>query len=164
MVVDEPQIVVFKGSFKLAAEPRGVARSAALAAAEMVLVSLHCYIKPSFGQCWAGQTCPPQQSVFCDSCCLVQDALPNPKMPILSQKRDPYTGNLNSETPGDSKNAFLHCGDVLELPLTTILLLSLLQTCSCLSLWAVEIRVVLLFVVNTAHRPIGLKMSAAWPC
>ncbi|KAL0024070.1 hypothetical protein WJX79_002966 [Trebouxia sp. C0005] len=37
MVVDEPQIVVFKGSFKLAAEPRGVARSAALAAAEMVL-------------------------------------------------------------------------------------------------------------------------------
>ena len=40
VVVDEPQIVVFKGSFKLAAEPRGVARSAALAAAEMVLVSL----------------------------------------------------------------------------------------------------------------------------
>ena len=40
-VVDEPQVVVFKGSFKLAAEPRGVARSAALAAAEMVLVSSH---------------------------------------------------------------------------------------------------------------------------
>ena len=40
VVVDEPLIVVFKGSFKLAAEPRGVARSAALAAAEMVLVSL----------------------------------------------------------------------------------------------------------------------------
>lgn len=38
-VVDEPQVVVFKGSFKLAPEPRGVARSAALAAAEMVLVS-----------------------------------------------------------------------------------------------------------------------------
>ena len=42
-MVDEPQIVVFKGSFKLAAEPRGVARSAALAAAEMVLVSLRRY-------------------------------------------------------------------------------------------------------------------------
>ena len=38
-VVDEPQVIVFKGSFKLAPEPRGVARSAALAAAEMVLVS-----------------------------------------------------------------------------------------------------------------------------
>lgn len=48
MVVDEPQIVVFKGSFKLAAEPRGVARSAALAAAEMVLVSLYCCDKPLF--------------------------------------------------------------------------------------------------------------------
>ena len=24
-----------------------------------------------------------------------------------------YTGNLNSETPGDRKNVFLHCGDVL---------------------------------------------------
>lgn len=38
-VVDEPQVIVFRGSFKLAPEPRGVARSAALAAAEMVLVS-----------------------------------------------------------------------------------------------------------------------------
>ena len=32
---------------------------------------------------------------------------------VLIQKRHPYTGNLNSEMPGDSKNAFLHCGDVL---------------------------------------------------
>ncbi len=31
---------------------------------------------------------------------------------ILSQKRHPYTGNLNSGTSGDTKNAFLHCGDV----------------------------------------------------
>ena len=69
MVVDEPQIVVFKGSFKLAAEPRGVARSAALAAAEMVLVSLRCYINPSFDQFQAGQACAKQQSVFCDGCC-----------------------------------------------------------------------------------------------
>ncbi len=38
--MDEPQMVVFKGSYKLAAEPRGVPRSAALAAAEMVLVRL----------------------------------------------------------------------------------------------------------------------------
>ncbi len=28
-------------------------------------------------------------------------------------KRHPYTGNLNTETSGDSKDAFLHCGDVL---------------------------------------------------
>jgi len=33
---------------------------------------------------------------------------------VLIQKRHPYTGNLNSETPGDSKNAFLHWGDVLD--------------------------------------------------
>lgn len=39
-IVDEPHMIMFKGSFKLAAEPRGAARSAALAAAEMVLVSL----------------------------------------------------------------------------------------------------------------------------
>ncbi len=31
------------------------------------------------------------------------------------QKRHPCTGNLHSEAPGDSKNAFLHLGDVLEL-------------------------------------------------
>ena len=35
-------------------------------------------------------------------------ALFNPDTSILIQKRHPYTGNLNSETPGDSKNAFLH--------------------------------------------------------
>ena len=40
-------------------------------------------------------------------------ALFNPETPILIQKRHPYTGNLNSETSGDSKNGFLHCGDVL---------------------------------------------------
>ena len=34
---------------------------------------------------------------------------------ILSQKRHPYTGNLNSGTSGDTKNAFLHCGDVSAL-------------------------------------------------
>ncbi len=39
-------------------------------------------------------------------------ALFNPETSILIQKRYPYTGNLNSETPGESKNAFLHCGDV----------------------------------------------------
>ncbi len=32
----------------------------------------------------------------------------------LFQKRHPCTGILNSETSGDSANAFLHCGDVLE--------------------------------------------------
>ncbi len=39
-------------------------------------------------------------------------ALFNPKTSILIQKRHPYTGKLNSETSGDSRNAFLPCGDV----------------------------------------------------
>ncbi len=39
-------------------------------------------------------------------------ALLNPATSTLIQKRHPYTGNLNSETSGDSKNTFLHCGDV----------------------------------------------------
>ena len=32
------------------------------------------------------------------------------------QKCHPYTGYLHSTASGDSKNAFLHCGGVLELP------------------------------------------------
>ena len=39
-LVDEPELLVFRGTFKLASEPRGTARSAALASAEMVLVRL----------------------------------------------------------------------------------------------------------------------------
>jgi len=37
----------------------------------------------------------------------------NPKTSIPIQKRHPYTGNLHSGTSGDSRNAFLHWGDVL---------------------------------------------------
>ena len=44
------------------------------------------------------------------------DALPNPRTPDSIQNCHPYTGNLSSETPGDSKKAFLHWGHVLELP------------------------------------------------
>ncbi len=51
-------------------------------------------------------------------------ALFNPETSILIQKRHPYTGNLNSETSGDSKNACLHWGDVLGVRATY-----LLQTC-----------------------------------
>jgi len=40
-------------------------------------------------------------------------ALFNPEMSNLIQKRHPYTGNVNSETPGDSETAFLHWGDTL---------------------------------------------------
>ena len=40
-------------------------------------------------------------------------ALFNPEPAVLIQKRHPYTGDLNSETPGDSTNAFLHWGYVL---------------------------------------------------
>ena len=43
----EARLVHFEGSFKLAAEPRGVPRSAALAAAEAVLVSLCCCQAPT---------------------------------------------------------------------------------------------------------------------
>jgi len=39
-------------------------------------------------------------------------ALFNPETSILIQKLSFYSGNLNSETPGDSKNAFLRWGDV----------------------------------------------------
>ena len=39
-------------------------------------------------------------------------ALFNRKTSILIQKRDPYTENVDSATPGDSKNTFLHCEDV----------------------------------------------------
>ena len=41
-------------------------------------------------------------------------ALLNPSMSISIQKCHPHTRNLYSETSGDSKHAFLHCGDVLN--------------------------------------------------
>ncbi len=34
-------------------------------------------------------------------------------MSVYLQKCHPSTRNLNSQTPGDSKNAFLHCGHIL---------------------------------------------------
>ena len=40
-------------------------------------------------------------------------ALFTPETAISCQKRHPYPGSLNSGTPGDSKNAFFHWGDVL---------------------------------------------------
>ncbi len=45
-------------------------------------------------------------------------ALFNPKMSVVIQKRHFYTGNLNSETLGDSKNTLLHWGDVSGQQLT----------------------------------------------
>ncbi len=52
-----------------------------------------------------------------------------PRLFIL-QKCHPYTGSLISETSGDSKNAFLHCGDVSALlnPETTTLIQKLIPT------------------------------------
>ncbi len=38
-----------------------------------------------------------------------------PTVSMFSQKHPPYHGIVNSETPGDSQNAFLHWGDVLGL-------------------------------------------------
>ena len=40
-------------------------------------------------------------------------ALLNQETFILIQKRRPYSGNLNSGTSGDSKHAFLGCGDIV---------------------------------------------------
>ena len=37
----------------------------------------------------------------------------NPKISVLIQKQLRYTGSIKSEMSRDSKNAFLHCGDVL---------------------------------------------------
>ena len=45
---------------------------------------------------------------------IYDDALLNPETSILIQKRHPYTRNVNSETLRDSKNAFLHWGDVFR--------------------------------------------------
>ncbi len=43
--------------------------------------------------------------------CIGHTALFNPDTFILVQKCHPHTGNLNREPSGDSKSAFLHCGD-----------------------------------------------------
>ena len=37
----------------------------------------------------------------------------NPEISVLIQKQLRYTGSIKSEMSRDSKNAFLHCGDVL---------------------------------------------------
>ena len=37
---------------------------------------------------------------------------PETSIAVVIQEHHLYTGNLNSETPGDSKNGFLHCGGV----------------------------------------------------
>ena len=57
--------------------------------------------------------------------CHKASALFNLETSILIQKSHPYTGNLNTETSGDSENTFLHCGDVSAL--VTALALALLQ-------------------------------------
>ncbi len=60
--------------------------------------------------------CDLQCEIWLKPCQLMREvwALFNPETSISIQKRHPYTGNLNSETSGDSKNAFLHCGDVSD--------------------------------------------------
>ena len=42
-----------------------------------------------------------------------QEALFNAEVSVLIQKCHPYTGTLNTETSGDNKIVYLHCGDVL---------------------------------------------------
>ena len=63
-------------------------------------------------ECWIAR----HPVLLMGECYLAQQccaALFNPKMSILTQKRHPCTGILNRETSWDSKNALLHCGDVL---------------------------------------------------
>ena len=50
-------------------------------------------------------------------CCWWHSPLFNSETSNPIQKRHPYTENLNSETSGNSRYAFLHCGDVLGDPL-----------------------------------------------
>ncbi len=50
--------------------------------------------------------------------CSRQTAHVNPKVSILVQTCHLYTGKLNSEMSGDSKNALLNCGDVLAVSTT----------------------------------------------
>lgn len=69
------------------------------------------------------QSCPGLPAI-------ARSALFNPNTSILIKKRHSYTGNLNSETPGDSKNAFLHWGDVLgQTSITLTHCLSLPNAC-----------------------------------
>ena len=62
--------------------------------------------------------------------CSCQLVLLHAKMSIVIQKRHYYTRYLTSETPGDSKNAFLDCGDVLG----AASCLHQLTSCKCLML------------------------------
>ena len=70
---------------------------------------------------WSRAACKEQSArysvvhyILFISTAVLEPALLNPKTPIFLQKLPSYSGNLNSETPGDSKNAFQHCGDVLD--------------------------------------------------
>ena len=59
----------------------------------------------------------PNSNAQCPQCVDAQPAFFNTETLILSQRRHPYTGNPNPETPGDSVNAFLCWGDVLAIML-----------------------------------------------
>ena len=48
------------------------------------------------------------QTAGCQSACKGEGQLFNPEMSALIQQRPIYSENLNSETPGDSKNAVQH--------------------------------------------------------
>jgi hypothetical protein len=52
-------------------------------------------------------------------------ALLSPEMSILIQKRPCYSGNLNSETPGDSTNTYLHWEDVVGITQSMVVLVLL---------------------------------------
>ena len=54
---------------------------------------------------------PPRQQNACTPQPDCSEALFNIETSVFIQKRHPYK-NLNSEMPEDSKNAFLHFGDV----------------------------------------------------
>ncbi len=57
----------------------------------------------------------PNSNAQCPQCVDAQPAFFSPETSIFIPKRHPYTGNIKSEMPGDSKNAFLHWGHVLAI-------------------------------------------------
>ncbi len=85
---------------------------------------MRCQIRKYAGRPWCLSTAgynvkrsvPDVQTLCCHVCSLDASfadcaALLNPKTPILIQKRHPYTGILNSETPGKRVSTSGRCLD-----------------------------------------------------
>ena len=78
-------------------------------------------------------------------------------MSISIQKRHPYTRILNSETPGDSKTAFVHCGDVLD----KYVYLSVGSTCTYLELPATKVTTASSMAAAGMAKPM-VQLTLSW--